>query len=38
MNVVFVTILVGMLLAALDQAIVSTALPTIVSDWAAAGT
>ena len=31
-NVVFVTIMLGMLLAALDQTIVSTALPTIVSD------
>ena len=30
MNLVFVTILLGMLLAALDQTIVSTALPTIV--------
>ena len=32
MNLVFVTILAGMLLAALDQTIVSTALPTIVGD------
>ncbi|WP_309093387.1 MDR family MFS transporter [Streptomyces sp.] len=31
-NVVFVTITLGMLLAALDQTIVGTALPTIVSD------
>ncbi|GGS88759.1 MDR family MFS transporter [Streptomyces griseoviridis] len=31
-NVVFVTIVLGMLLAALDQTIVGTALPTIVSD------
>ena len=31
-NVVFVAILLGMLLAALDQTIVSTALPTIVAD------
>jgi EmrB/QacA subfamily drug resistance transporter len=31
-NVVFATILLGMLLAALDQTIVSTALPTIVAD------
>ncbi|KMS76205.1 hypothetical protein ACM01_05690 [Streptomyces viridochromogenes] len=31
-NVVFVTITLGMLLAALDQSIVGTALPTIVSD------
>ena len=32
MNLVFVTVLLGMLLAALDQTIVSTALPTIVGD------
>jgi EmrB/QacA subfamily drug resistance transporter len=32
MNVVFATVLVAMLLSALDQTIVSTALPTIVSD------
>jgi len=32
MNVIFVTILLGMLLSALDQTIVSTALPTIVGD------
>ncbi|WP_435878223.1 MDR family MFS transporter [Streptomyces bobili] len=31
-NIVFVTIVLGMLLAALDQTIVGTALPTIVSD------
>ncbi|MHC3467695.1 MDR family MFS transporter [Streptomyces sp. 7R007] len=31
-NVVFLTIMLGMLLAALDQTIVGTALPTIVSD------
>ncbi|WP_185832260.1 MDR family MFS transporter [Streptomyces sp. WAC 04229] len=31
-NVVFVTIMLGLLLAALDQTIVGTALPTIVSD------
>src|SRR5262245_30498003 len=37
MNLVFVTILVGMLLAALDQTIVSTALPTIVADLGGAG-
>ena len=37
MNLVFVTILVGMLLAALDQTIVSTALPTIVGDLGGAG-
>src|SRR5690349_22256537 len=32
MNLVFCTVLLGMLLAALDQTIVSTALPTIVGD------
>ena len=32
MNVVFVTILLGLLLSALDQTIVSTALPTMVGD------
>ena len=32
MNLVFVTVMGGMLLAALDQTIVSTALPTIVGD------
>ena len=37
MNLVFVTILGGMLLAALDQTIVSTALPTIVGDLGGAG-
>src|SRR5690349_23280796 len=37
MNLVFVTILAGMLLAALDQTIVSTALPTIVGDLGGAG-
>lgn len=31
-HVVFVTIMLGMLLAALDQTVVGTALPTIVSD------
>ena len=36
-NLIFSTILVGMLLAALDQTIVSTALPTIVSDVGGAG-
>ncbi|MFF0374341.1 MDR family MFS transporter [Actinoplanes missouriensis] len=36
-NVVFVAILLGMLLAALDQTIVSTALPTIVADLGGAG-
>src|SRR4051812_48733492 len=37
MNLVFITILVGLLLAALDQTIVSTALPTIVGDLGGAG-
>jgi EmrB/QacA subfamily drug resistance transporter len=37
MNVVFVTIMLGMLLSALDQTIVSTALPTIVGDLGGAG-
>ena len=37
MNIVFVTIVLGMLLAALDQTIVSTALPTIVGDLGGAG-
>ncbi|HEY9263573.1 MAG TPA: MDR family MFS transporter [Mycobacterium sp.] len=32
MNVIFVTVMLGMLLSALDQTIVSTALPTIVGD------
>src|SRR6476646_10706267 len=32
MNLVFLTVVGGMLLAALDQTIVSTALPTIVGD------
>ncbi|MFI5914091.1 DHA2 family efflux MFS transporter permease subunit [Dactylosporangium sp. NPDC051541] len=36
-NVVFAAILLGMLLAALDQTIVSTALPTIVADLGGAG-
>ncbi|HVX46076.1 MAG TPA: MDR family MFS transporter [Mycobacteriales bacterium] len=36
-NLVFVTILLGMLLAALDQTIVSTALPTIVADLGGSG-
>src|SRR4029079_11674732 len=31
-NVIFVTVMLGMLLSALDQTIVSTALPTIVGD------
>jgi EmrB/QacA subfamily drug resistance transporter len=37
MNVVFVTIMLGMLLSALDQTIVATALPTIVGDLGGAG-
>lgn len=37
-NWIFGTIVVGMLLAALDSTIVSTALPTIVGDPAAVGT
>jgi len=37
MNVVFGTIMLGMLLSALDQTIVSTALPTIVGDLGGAG-
>ncbi len=37
MNVIFATILLGMLLSALDQTIVSTALPTIVGDLGGAG-
>jgi EmrB/QacA subfamily drug resistance transporter len=36
-NVVFATVALGMLLAALDQTIVSTALPTIVGDLGGAG-
>ena len=36
-NIVFAAILLGMLLAALDQTIVSTALPTIVADLGGAG-
>jgi EmrB/QacA subfamily drug resistance transporter len=36
-TVVFVTIVLGMLLAALDQTIVSTALPTIVADLGGSG-
>jgi EmrB/QacA subfamily drug resistance transporter len=36
-NVVFATVALGMLLAALDQTIVSTALPTIVGDLGSAG-
>src|SRR6476469_3969107 len=37
MTVIFVTILLGMFLSALDQTIVSTALPTIVGDLGGAG-
>lgn len=37
MNLVFVAVALGMLLAALDQTIVSTALPTIVGDLGGAG-
>src|SRR3954470_13800390 len=37
MNLVFITILAGMLLAALDQTIVSTALPTIVGELGGGG-
>ncbi|MEV4240190.1 hypothetical protein AB0J47_33990 [Nocardia sp. NPDC049737] len=36
-NAVFATIVLGMLLAALDQTIVSTALPTIAADLGEAG-
>jgi EmrB/QacA subfamily drug resistance transporter len=36
-NLVFATVVLGMLLAALDQTIVSTALPTIVGDLGSAG-
>ncbi|WP_225728598.1 MULTISPECIES: MDR family MFS transporter [unclassified Nocardia] len=36
-NIVFVTVSLGMLMAALDQTIVSTALPTIVADLGEAG-
>ena len=36
-NTVFVTILLGMLMAALDQTVVATALPTIVADLGEAG-
>src|SRR5436305_2709279 len=36
-NFVFVAILLGMLLAALDQTIVATALPTVVADLGGAG-
>src|SRR6476469_5605847 len=37
MNLVFVTVMLGMLLSALDQTIVATALPTIVGDLGGAG-
>ncbi len=37
MNIIFVTIMLGMLLSALDQTIVATALPTIVGDLGGAG-
>lgn len=36
-NVIFATVVLGMLMAALDQTIVSTALPTIVADLGGAG-
>src|ERR671910_118400 len=36
-NLVFVAVLLGMLLAALDQTIVATALPTVVADLGGAG-
>jgi len=36
-NFVFLAIVLGMLLAALDQTIVATALPTIVADLGGAG-
>lgn len=36
-NLIFVAILLGMLLAALDQTIVATALPTVVADLGGAG-
>src|ERR1700749_3305723 len=36
-NIVFVTVMLGMLLSALDQTIVSTALPTIVGDLGGGG-
>ena len=37
MNAVFVTVMLAMLVASLDQTIVSTALPTIVADVGGAG-
>ena len=36
-NIIFGTIMLGMLLSALDQTVVSTALPTIVGDLGGAG-
>ena len=36
-NLIFVGVLLGMLLAALDQTIVATALPTVVADLGGAG-
>ena len=36
-NMIFVAVLLGMLLAALDQTIVATALPTVVADLGGAG-
>ena len=36
-NFVFLAVVLGMLLAALDQTIVATALPTVVSDLGGAG-
>ncbi len=36
-NIVFITVVLGLLMAALDQTIVSTALPTIVDDLGGAG-
>ena len=36
-NVIFLSVLLGMLLAALDQTIVATALPTVVADLGGAG-
>src|SRR6201986_2416190 len=36
-NVIFVAVVLGMLLAALDQTIVATALPTVVADLGGAG-
>jgi MFS family permease len=37
MNLVFLTVLLGLLLSALDQTVVSTVLPTIVGDLGGAG-